>query len=598
MSVSVTRVLSKIGAPTLALGAAMIAVVLLAAVLMTQAAAANQMERRASAAAAQARTISENSLALLQAVTDAETGQRGYLLTGRADFLRPYQDGRARAERALSTLSELTRSNPELSNNVAEIRDQASQRLRILAHTVELAGNGRRAEALEFLPQGLVVMEDLRTRVAELSRTARRTDVTVRAERVAFDERAARLQMGLAAATLLALFVAIGSLAAERVTAAKAAAVRARMTEELEVSRRRAQEADAAKSRFLAAASHDLRQPLHALALYISTLERRIESEQAREILGNMDSAVRSMSRLFTALLDLARLEAGILKPEPTAFNVGDLLREIAAQSADPRGGKTRIRVMATDLQGLSDPDLLEIALRNLVSNAVKHSKGGRVLLGCRRRGDEVRIEVHDDGEGIPEDQLERLFSEFVRGEHAGSTEGIGLGLAIVERMAKLLGHKLSVSSRVGCGTVFSIVLPRAGDHAGAEPGPAPQTRLAGVRVLLADDEPLALDAMRLTLEDAGATVTTASSGDEVRATDDGAFDLYMFDLNFGRDDGLELLEALERRRGAAVPALIVTGATTPEMLERLRAAGRSWLTKPVTVPALTAAAAEVLAQR
>jgi histidine kinase len=447
-------------------------------------------------------------------------------------------------------------------------------------------------------------MDQLRSQVWQLKAAAERRGEALRERRRRLQRRALLFQAGLVLANVLGLAIAVSGLLAERSAGRRAAELQAKVTEEIGRARRAAEEADRAKSRFLAAASHDMRQPLHALALYISALERRVEGAQAREILANMDGAVRAMTRLFTALLDMARLEAGVLRPEPIDFPVGELLQEVANHSLDFKGrSDVQVVVVPTRLAVRTDPDLLEIVLRNLASNAVKHSKGGRVLLGCRRVGADVRIEVRDDGEGIPEHELHGLFGEFVRGEGARSTEGVGLGLSIVHRMAELLGHKLSVRSEVGRGSVFAITVPRAAAEppaAASAPAPAPArargAMLDGARILVADDDPLALDAMARALADAGAEVARADTAARAKAQAAQGFDLYVFDMNLGAENGLALLTELERARGGPVRALVVTGATTAEALAALRGSGRAWLTKPLAAETLVAKACGLLA--
>jgi CheY-like chemotaxis protein/anti-sigma regulatory factor (Ser/Thr protein kinase) len=302
-------------------------------------------------------------------------------------------------------------------------------------------------------------------------------------------------------------------------------------------------------------------------------------------MLGKMDSAVRSMTRLFNALLDLARLEAGVLKPEVVDFAMEGLLTDVAEHAV----GAIEVRVAPTTLNVRSDPDLLEIILRNLAGNAVKHSKGGRVLIGCRRVGRDVRIEVHDDGGGIAPEKLGSMFGEFVRGEDARGTEGMGLGLAIVDRMAKLLGHPLSVSSTLGGGSVFAVTVPRASAPAETrEVRPHRLSDLEGARLLVADDEPLALDAMAQALRDAGAQVTAVDSAQAARSRMTEAFDLYVFDFDLGPISAVDLLDATEQGAGAPPPALIVTGSTSPEVLNQLRTSGRDWISKPVDAATLT----------
>jgi signal transduction histidine kinase len=584
---------SSAGIAAWALGAAAIAALALAVALIVETGTANRLEQTTRTTAAEARQTSLAAMALLQAVTDAETSQRGYLLTGQPQLLQSYQRARSVAADALSALA---RSGRVPDDEVKAVRDLSDQRLRLLKSNLEFARGGRADEWTARLEQGRQVMLELRRRLEQLSSAAQRRETAVRQEANRFDQEGRSLQIGLAVLTMLALLIAISSVTFERIASRRAVAVQERVNEALRLAQRAADEANAAKSRFLATASHDMRQPLHSLALYISSLDRRVDSPQAREILASMDSAVRSMTRLFGALLDMARLEAGALKPEPIDFPVGPLLEEVVAQSIDPTAReKARVRLAPCGLMVHSDPDLLEVILRNLTSNAVKHSKG-EVLIGCRRIGGCVRIDVHDNGRGIPEDQIERLFAEFVRGEHAGSAEGIGLGLAIVERMAKLLGHPLTVRSESGRGSVFSILVPRVGGPSGTAPVEHPEAvSFDGLRILVADDEPLSLDAMKHVFQDLGAAVTTGRSGEDIRSLRSERFDLHVFDLNLGRDDGLRLLDELEAHRNGPVRAMIVTGATTPEVLAALRRSGRRWITKPISAKELAAAAWEVL---
>ena len=338
-----------------------------------------------------------------------------------------------------------------------------------------------------------------------------------------------------------------------------------------------------------------MRQPLHALSLYLASLGRRVDTADGRRILGNMESAVQAMTRMFSALLDLARLEAGVLRPEITAFALGPLLADVAYQAAGMDGDRAdRVTLVPTRLETRSDPDLLEIILRNLAVNAVKYAGPGRVLIGCRRTPDGVRIEVHDSGPGIPPERLQDLFGEFVRGDATRSVEGLGLGLSIVDRLARLLGHPVHVRSELGRGSVFAVTVPRA-TGAEATPPPGATADLAGARILLVDDEPLVLDAMGVALTDAGAVVTRASSAAEALEGLDGTSDLHILDLALAGMSGLDLLAEIERRRGEPVRALFVTGSTSPGPLNLLRRSGRAWVTKPVSATQLVAAAADLL---
>ncbi|WP_395671088.1 ATP-binding protein [Phenylobacterium sp.] len=549
---------------------------------------------RAAQAADQHQNATTAALTLLLAVTDAEAGVRGYLLTGEAGLLRPLTVARARVAAAAESLQHFAALGPHHAGKVGAAVAAADARL-LLAEQAAVASD--RESALGFVRQaeGKRLSLELRRRVEELLIAAYDNEEAIRRIEAREVGRGRLAQAAMAAVTLIAMLLAMATIIYERGAARRANLLQARLNAELRQASDQAREASAAKSRFLATASHDMRQPLHAMALYISALERRVGSDEARDMLAKMDSAVRSMTRLFNALLDLARLEAGVLKPEAMDFAIDALL----ADAAEHAVGAVKVRVAPSGLHVHSDPDLLEIILRNLAGNAVKHSRGGRVLIGCRRVGPNVRIEVHDNGAGIAPDKLQAIFGEFVRGEAARGSQGVGLGLAIVERMADLLNHRLTVRSELGRGSVFAITVPRAA-AAGMAPEPAADDLLdlEGARLLVADDEPLSLDAMAQALRDAGAQVTTADSAAEARARGLAAFELSVLDLDLGDSSALDLLAAVEAQTGRPARALIVTGSTSPEVLNRLRDSGRDWISKPVDAGVLTARVCAALRRR
>lgn len=361
--------------------------------------------------------------------------------------------------------------------------------------------------------------------------------------------------------------------------------------------------ATAAKSRFLAAASHDLRQPLHALSLFANALSRRVQGDEAARLVANMETTLGSLQDMFNALLDVSRLDAGIVVAEPRIFVIGDLLERVAAgfrAQAAARG--LEFRLVSSALPVASDPVLIETVLRNLVGNALKFTATGKVLVGVRRRGDHAVLEIHDTGPGVAEEDRERVFEEFERTRIAahGQNDGLGLGLSIVRRLCHLLDHRISLASRRGHGTVFRVELPLAAAVLPRLKAPAvqPELALAGRHILILDDEPMIVDALAQTLRDDGATVTATCSSAE--ATDalagDRPVDLAVIDLQLERGvDGLDLIADWRRHHGFARPALIVTGATDPQTLARLQASGTPWLTKPVALPVLRAAFARLL---
>src|SRR5271163_3066601 len=250
-------------------------------------------------------------------------------------------------------------------------------------------------------------------------------------------------------------------LAIEDITERKHAA------EALEAAKRQAEQANLGKSRFLAAASHDLRQPLQTISLLHEILARKVKDETTLRLVGRLDETVSTMSSMLDTLLDINQLEAGIVRREMVDFPVNAVLEHLRTQfTFHAAAHHLGWRVVPSSLGVHSDPHLLEQMIRNLLSNAVKYTNKGKILLGCRRRGDKMRIEVWDSGIGIPEEELEAIFGEFHQLDNPARerSKGLGLGLAIVERLADLLGHAVDVRSRPGKGSVFAIEVPLGQD--------------------------------------------------------------------------------------------------------------------------------------
>jgi CheY-like chemotaxis protein len=368
--------------------------------------------------------------------------------------------------------------------------------------------------------------------------------------------------------------------------------------EQVQAQSRQLEIANKYKSHFLASASHDLRQPLHALNLFVAQLQGEADPAERSRLVGRIDAAVGSMNELFEALLDMTRLEAGILKANPVEFPVGRLLERVETTFGDAALKKgLKLRVVQSDAWVASDPILLERILLNLVSNAVRYTEKGGVVVGCRRRGNELRIDVCDTGAGIPEDQRQRIFGEFYQlsAVNADSREGLGLGLAIVDRLGRLLGHPVELDSRLGRGSRFSVTVPVAVQpHTAAQmgaPSPAIADPARGKRIIVIDDDALVLDGMRGILQSWGCEVETAASGDAALAAlsaNGGPPDLIISDSRLA--DGATGIEAIARLRaaaGAPIPAFVITGDTAPERLREASAAGFHLLHKPVSPMAL-----------
>ena len=349
------------------------------------------------------------------------------------------------------------------------------------------------------------------------------------------------------------------------------------------------------KTRFLAAASHDLRQPLHALELFHEALAPRLERAEQRELLDQARRATRELAGQMDALLDVSRLELGKVAVQRSGFAVDELFARIAAEfalQAQAKGLELRWRPCGRRVD--SDPLLLTRMLRNLVANAIRHTGRGGVLIGARRRGGRLRIGVWDTGPGIPEAERGRVFEDFVQlGNPARQRDkGQGLGLAIVRQLAALLDHPLALASRVGHGSAFTIEVPllaapdRPAPQAGEAPGAA-RTGLEDARVLVIEDDATVREALRALLTGWGCRVVTATDADEALAACRHAGprspDLILSDYRLsGKDDGLAAIEAVCRHYGRAIPALLMSGDTAPGVARAAEAAGHSLLVKPV----------------
>jgi signal transduction histidine kinase/CheY-like chemotaxis protein len=374
-------------------------------------------------------------------------------------------------------------------------------------------------------------------------------------------------------------------------------------------ARTSAEAANRSKSQLLAAASHDLRQPLHALGLYIAALAARATETQWRPLVASIERAVGALEAQFEQLLDLSRLEAGALTPTQTRVAIAPVLAKVMAElrpQADAK--KLALRMCETRLAVRSDPALLERIVRNLVANAIRYTDSGGVLVGARRAGADIAIDVVDTGIGIPLPLQARIFEEFYQVHESRSSRahaGMGLGLAIVRRLAGLLEHRVEVESRVGRGSRFRVLAPRA--HAIARsrlPALALRTAnastMSGALVAVVDDDPYAVDAMSALFETWGARV--AGGGDLFDLMDalgraERYPDLVVADLRLAHgESGIAAVDRLREELGIVVPALLVSGDTSSAAERDARMAGLVLLGKPVVPAVLHAAATALLA--
>ena len=360
----------------------------------------------------------------------------------------------------------------------------------------------------------------------------------------------------------------------------------AERTQELEL-------ANAAKSRFLAMASHDLRQPLHALGLFVAQLRTPLKSGERTKTIERVDATRKEMDEMFNSLLDISRLDAGILTPKITEFPIARLLQKIETrfdQATREKG--LRLRVRRSDAWVRSDAMLLERILLNLVSNAVRYTLRGGIIVGCRRRGEMLRIEVWDSGPGIPEDQKQNIFGEFFQlpAPERNRYGGLGLGLAIVDRLRVLLNHQIDLASTVGRGSRFAILVPMADECVtSTEPvdssHPAPFA-VEGKVILVIADAPIVLEGTGGLLGKWGYSVLTAGSEEAALirlAERQQRPDLIISDYHLASGKtGIRAIEQMNAAFGSSIPAILISGDTAPEPLRDAKDRGYILLHKPV----------------
>jgi signal transduction histidine kinase len=367
---------------------------------------------------------------------------------------------------------------------------------------------------------------------------------------------------------------------------------------------RQLQMANLSKSRFLAAASHDLRQPLHALNLFVAQLRTETDHAERGRLAGKIGAAVADMNALFNSLLDISSLDAGALKAEITDFPIAGVLRRIEATFAPAAREKgLRLRVVPSSAWIRSDVILLGRILMNLVSNAVQYTSSGGIVVGCRRVGGRLRVEVCDSGVGIPADQQRSIFDEFYRVSDAERErgDGLGLGLAIVKRLCTLLDHPVSLSSIPGKGSRFAFSVPMAPAVERLRPLPpalaAPPDPLHDRLIVVIDDDALVLDGTGGLLKSWGCRVVTAESEQAARTHLDGNVpDLIISDFRLREGQtGIDAIAALREAFSVSIPAFLISGDISPERLHEAQAGGLHLLHKPVNPMTLRAMISRLL---
>ncbi len=351
----------------------------------------------------------------------------------------------------------------------------------------------------------------------------------------------------------------------------------ARLVSSLTAKTQALERANLVKTRFLASASHDLRQPLHAMSLLVGVLSQRARGQGLDDVIERIDKSAEAMESLLKGILDISRLDAGVEQASVETLGVAELLARIErhfAPGAQARALTLRVRPSAGWVR--SDETLLTRMLDNLVGNALRYTRRGGVLVAARRRGDEVVFEVRDTGIGIEPDRLDDIFEEFVQlhNPQRDRAEGLGLGLSIVRRTARLLGHRVDVSSVPGRGSVFRLTVPRAEPPAPAvvpsTPIVPPEIDLQGLAVLVIDDEPPIRQALAELLQAWGCDCIAAADGDEalkLLARAPRRPDAILCDYRLAQDNGIDLVARLRRALDVRVPALIVTGDISADRL-------------------------------
>ena len=340
------------------------------------------------------------------------------------------------------------------------------------------------------------------------------------------------------------------------------------LVEELRAQKKAAEEANVAKSRFLAVASHDLRQPLHALQLFVQALEDITLPTHATQLVANVRRSVDSMEELFDALLDISRLDAGNVRARIETIPLAELFDRLSFEYAPVARQKgLGLKVMETSVHVRSDPTLLARIVRNLVANAVRYTERGCVMIGCRRQAERIRIEVWDTGPGIPPDKHAEVFQEFAQlgNPERDRRKGLGLGLAIVDRLARLLGHEVRLRSRVGRGSMFSVTVPRGHPDERVLLDPMAEISahfdLSGRLALVVQSDPVSRETVRKLLAAWNCEVLTAASGTEMLGNLGKlkrSPDLIVADP---AEAGSAVVELLRNEFNTEVPALLVSAA-------------------------------------
>jgi Na+/proline symporter/signal transduction histidine kinase len=375
-----------------------------------------------------------------------------------------------------------------------------------------------------------------------------------------------------------------------------------RLNVALERAKGEAEEANVSKTRFLAAASHDILQPLNAARLYVTSLVERQGSGEDARLVSNVDASLEAVEEILGALLDISRLDSGAMRPEMSSFRLDELMRQLEVEFAPlARERGLTLAFVPSTRSVRSDRRLLRRLLQNLVSNAIKYTPQGRVLIGCRLGSGRLRIDVYDTGLGIPQSKKREIFREFHRlDQGAKVARGLGLGLSIVERIARVLDHRIGLESKSGRGSHFSVTVPLAPalplDARAQTPQRVDVSQLADMLVLCIDNEPKILDGMATLLGGWGCRVlkapdlkTALATVSDAKAVPSGL----LVDYHLDSGNGIEAIAALRWRFGTDLPAILITADRSPAVREEARTRDIQVLNKPLKPAALRALIAQ-----
>ncbi|MBW4050701.1 MAG: response regulator [Proteobacteria bacterium] len=557
---------------------------------------------------------------LRSAIQNAERGQRGYLLTGETSYLAPYQAAVLSVPPLLNRLTGLTASDPGQQRQIAALIPPINAKLAELRQSIEVYRTAGFSAARRIVKSnaGLADMQSIELGIDGMIDTESKHRSRRLAALAAQESRVDRTAM---ASALLALVLMLSGLILTLLTfrrgrrlqdeiqrRAEEAAGANRQLEERNTelaragdlargAKEEARRAEQAKGRFLATASHDLRQPLQAVSLLNGTLRRMVSDPDVTEALRQQDEAISVMSKLLNALLDISKLEAGVIEPQPRTIPLSQVLAAMELEFRSIAANKgLELQVVACDACVRTDPGLLEQILRNLVSNAIKYTPTGSVRLRSVLDPPWVSIEITDTGVGIPADQLQLIGEEFYQiGVPSNSTrEGYGLGLSIVQRLIKLLALELKVTSEKGKGSIFSVRLRQSAavptqERPQADPVRDREERDVDASILLVEDDPDVRNATRMLLRTEGYRVTAAASvAEAVRSLQENRrTDLLVTDFHLaGGETGVQVISRLREELGATLKAVLITGDTSSAIKELAHDPNLRIVSKPVQAEA------------